>query len=171
MVSSMLLTPDEIRAKYHKSISDYYQEERLTYFCSECKTFFLYYEQDAPKNCSLCNGILKRDIFPYYVNEDFFENQSITKCCECGTLTDRKILGVFICENCYDYDFSKNVKSGDDLNFIIEHILECGVEYNPELIICRGCKSHNLAPCRYLKYCAEHYVLLDNQEVLDIEID
>lgn len=162
MVSDCKIIPNKLREKYHKTGGGLFLEKRLTYHCFDCKTFFLYYEDKAPKKCSLCKGNLKRGLFPYYINEDSFKNKNITRCCECGCFTNRETLGVYVCENCYSYE--------DDVPSKRE-FLDCFIDFNPELIICRGCKERSLPSCSNFKDCIEHYVFFDEQETLTVEFE
>jgi len=165
----MVLPPEEIRKKYHKVFSDDF-EKRISYYCSKCNTFFLYYENNVPDCCQfkindndvICGGPLQRKAFPYANNNECFEHNSITKCVECGCQTDRKILGVYVCKDCYPYVENNGVK---------RDFLDCFIDFNPDLIICKGCKERNLEPCSNFNDCKQHFVICDNQEVLGFEPD
>lgn len=51
----------------------------------------------------------------------------------------------------------KKYKSDIDITDIGEHILECGVFFNPEFILCRG--SVISEPCKYARDCFEYHSL------------
>jgi hypothetical protein len=89
-----------------------------------------------------------------YVNLQILPDRTITRCCECGKLTDRCVLGVYVCRDCYDYDL--NAKQGFNTAFG-ELILECGIEFNPESLICKNCK--------HFRDCSVHYVIIKDDEI------
>ena len=120
--------------------------ERKTLKCSRCETFFIYYLDDelgeVPDKCSLCGGDLKSDVLP---NIKPIKPISLKpKCSECGKPTWRKILGVFVCKDCYGYE---DVPKGR------KDITNCEIEFHPELMICRDCD--------YYKDCKSHYVAIE----------
>jgi hypothetical protein len=67
-------------------------------------------------------------------------------CCECNKPTDREINGVFTCQECYRYE-------SDFITALGLAILDCSIEFNPNLTICNKCP--------YFIDCSTHHVMMD----------
>jgi len=160
------MTPEEIRQQYHNPVQNDTQSIRSCYHCSKCDLYFLYKSEKAPqycqyktnKNSSICGGILRPAVFPSEPTKFIKRSnkEPLTKCSECGKPTDRTILGIYICEECYPSDYKDDYgKNYELLNF---DILTCGVKYHPEKIICKD--------CFYYKDCSKHYIPIDPKKKL-----
>lgn len=167
-------TAQEIREKYHNPVSDVQQRKRSSYYCPKCCTYFLYHRDESPPEfCQFkinddslpCGEKLIRKAFPYSENLGSFENKSATKCCECDSFTDRKINGIYICLDCYP-----EYRQPSSIDALGESILNCAIDFNPELRICKGSKTLKLPPCIHFRDCCIHYVFIDDsQKTLDVE--
>ena len=96
-------------------------------------------------------------------------------CERCGDFTFRSILGIYICKNCYDYEFinyeSKKFDNSFDKNGISKighHILNCNIKFNPDLIICKGSGSNRYKKCPFFNDCSIHHVLIKPQKNLNV---
>lgn len=93
----------------------------------------------------------------------FFLNPRVDcVCCECGNPTDRSINDVFICEECYYYDYDeiygyKTYIPDDFVTALGLMILNCSIEFNPDILICKNCKV--------FYDCSVYHVLMDLPKV------
>ena len=122
------------------------------------------------KNTSRTHEILLmglRDGFKREKNDKIiFSNNPSIKCicCECGNPTDREINGVYICNECYNYNYDEKYgfKSDVSTDFITAlglMILNCSIEFNPDLIICKDCV--------FFRDCSIHHVLMNPKELIN----
>jgi hypothetical protein len=90
-------------------------------------------------------------------------------CCECGNPTDVSFNGVYVCEECYHYDYDetygyKSYTPDDFVTVLGLLILNCSIEFNPDLLICKD--------CRLFYDCSVYHVLMDLPKIrLDDSID
>ena len=90
-------------------------------------------------------------------------------CSECGKPTDRDINGVSICNECYNYDYDEKYgyKSYVTNSFVTAlglKILNCSINFNPDLIICKDCGS--------FRDCSIHHVLMDPKMIkYEVQLD
>ena len=83
-------------------------------------------------------------------------------CYECGNPTDREINGVFVCYDCYNYDYDekygyKSYVLNDFVTALGFMILNCSIDFNPDLIICKDCTC--------FRDCKIHHVLIDSKKI------